>query len=112
MASEAKAAVKKYRMFIGGEFTEGARGAYFPVVDPSTEEIIAEVPDADEKDVHRAVAAAKAAWPSASAKNQQNWPSWNHGTAASLSSKPSTISPTSRPASNTMAVWRQKFSAT
>jgi len=75
MASEAKAAVTRYRMFIGGEFTEGHRGAYFPVIDPSTEEIIAEVPDADEKDVNHAVAAAKAAfdsgpWPQTTAQER------------------------------------------
>jgi betaine-aldehyde dehydrogenase len=75
MASEATAAVKKYRMFIGGESTEGDGGAYFPVVDPSTEEIIAQVPNADEKDVHRAVAAAKAAfdsgpWPQTTAQER------------------------------------------
>jgi betaine-aldehyde dehydrogenase len=75
MATEAKAAVSRYRMFIGGEFTESHRGAYFPVVDPSTEETIAEVPDADEKDVNRAVAAAKAAfdsgpWPQTTAQER------------------------------------------
>jgi betaine-aldehyde dehydrogenase len=75
MASEAKVAVKRYRMFIGGEFAEGHRGTSFPVVDPSTEEIIAEVPDADETDVNRAVAAAKAAfesgpWPQTTAQDR------------------------------------------
>jgi betaine-aldehyde dehydrogenase len=75
MASEAKAAVSRYRMFIGGEFNESHRGTYFPVMDPSTEEIIAEVPDADEKDVNRAVAAAKAAfdsgpWPQTTAQER------------------------------------------
>jgi betaine-aldehyde dehydrogenase len=75
MASEAKVAVKRYRMFIGGEFTESHRGAHFPVVDPSTEEIIAEVPEADEKDVNRGVAAAKAAfdsgpWPQTTAQER------------------------------------------
>ena len=34
----------------------------FPVYDPSTEEVIAQVPDADAEDVNRAVAAAKAAF--------------------------------------------------
>jgi betaine-aldehyde dehydrogenase len=62
-------------MFIGGEFNESHRGTYFPVMDPSTEEIIAEVPDADEKDVNRAVAAAKAAfdsgpWPQTTAQER------------------------------------------
>jgi betaine-aldehyde dehydrogenase len=36
-----------------------------PVYDPSTEEVIAEVPDGDESDVNRAVAAARAAFDSA-----------------------------------------------
>jgi len=75
MASEAKPAVSRYRMYIGGEFAESHRGAYFPVVDPSTEEIIAEVPDADEQDVNRAVAAAKTAfdsgtWPQTTAQER------------------------------------------
>src|SRR3984893_5520302 len=75
MASEAKVAVKRYRLFIGGEFADGHRGTSFPVMEPSTEEIIAEVPDADEKDVNRAVAAAKAAfesgpWPETTAQER------------------------------------------
>ncbi len=75
MASEAKTAVRRYQMYISGEFVESQRGKYFPVVDPSTEEILAEVPDADEKDVNRAVAAAKAAfdsgaWPQTTAQER------------------------------------------
>jgi betaine-aldehyde dehydrogenase len=75
MASEAKAGVRKYQMFINGEFVSGNRGSYLAVIDPSTEEIIAEVPDADEKDVNRAVAAAKAAfdsgaWPQTTAQER------------------------------------------
>jgi betaine-aldehyde dehydrogenase len=56
--------MKRYRMYINGEFVEGHHGRYFPVVDPSSEEIIAEVPEADEQDVNRAVGAAKAAFDS------------------------------------------------
>src|ERR1700756_4620592 len=75
MASEAKAAVRRYQMYINGEFVESRSGKYFPVVEPSTEEILAEVPDADEKDVNRAVAAAKAAfdsgaWPQSTAQER------------------------------------------
>jgi len=75
MASEAKATVRRYRMYIGGEFVESQSGKYFPVVDPSTEEILAEVPDADENDVNRAVAAARAAfdsgaWPQTTAQER------------------------------------------
>ena len=56
--------MKRYRMYINGEFVESKGGSYFPVVDPSTEEIIAEVPDGNETDINRAVAAAKAAFDS------------------------------------------------
>jgi betaine-aldehyde dehydrogenase len=75
MASEAKASVRKYQMFINGEFVPGNRASHLDVMDPSTEEIIAEVPDGDEKDVNRAVAAAKAAfdsgtWPQTTAQER------------------------------------------
>src|SRR5207302_886019 len=39
--------MKSYRMYINGEWVESCRGTYFPVHDPSTEEIIAEVPPAN-----------------------------------------------------------------
>ena len=75
MASEAKASVRKYQMFINGEFVPGNSGSHLAVIDPSTEEIMAEVPDADDKDVNRAVAAAKAAfesgaWPQTTAQER------------------------------------------
>jgi betaine-aldehyde dehydrogenase len=75
MASEAKSAVRRYKMFINGQFVESAAAKYFPVVDPSTEEVIAEVPDAAEPDVARAVAAARAAfdsgpWPQTTAQER------------------------------------------
>jgi betaine-aldehyde dehydrogenase len=67
--------MNRYRMFINGERVESYRGSYFPVYDPSTEEIIAEVPDADERDVDRAVKAARAAfdsgpWPQTTAQER------------------------------------------
>ncbi len=67
--------MKRYRMYINGEFVESRRGSWFPVYDPSTEEIIAEVPDADSADVERAVAAARAAfdsgpWPATTAQER------------------------------------------
>jgi betaine-aldehyde dehydrogenase len=67
--------MKRYRMYVDGEFVESQRRAYFPVIDPSTEEIIAEVPDADEADVNRAVTAAQAAfesgaWPQTTAQER------------------------------------------
>ena len=54
--------MKRYKMFVNGEWVETHRKSSFPVYDPSNEEIIAEVPDADEQDVDRAVKAARAAF--------------------------------------------------
>src|ERR1700726_4579627 len=75
MASEAKPSVRRYQMYINGEFVESAGKKYFPVVDPSTEEVMAEVSEANEKDVNRAVAAAKGAfdsgaWPQTTAQDR------------------------------------------
>jgi len=62
-------------MYINGQRVDSHRGACFPVYDPSTEEIIAEVPDADAIDVDRAVQAAVAAfesgpWPATTAQDR------------------------------------------
>src|ERR1700733_3855187 len=54
--------VKTSQMFINGEWTASHSAKTFPVYDPSTEEIIAQVPDAGPEDVNRAVAAAKTAF--------------------------------------------------
>jgi betaine-aldehyde dehydrogenase len=67
--------MNRYRMYINGEFVEARRGSWFPVYDPSTEEVIAEVPDADEHDGNRAVQAARAAfdsgaWPQTTAQER------------------------------------------
>ena len=67
--------MKRYRMSINGEWAESKGGKYFPVFDPSTEEVIAEVPEANESDVNRAVAAARAAfdsgpWPQTTAQER------------------------------------------
>ena len=67
--------MKRYRMYMNWEWVEGNRSAYFPVYDPSTEDVIAEVPDADAKDVDRAVRAARAAfdsgpWPQTTAQER------------------------------------------
>ncbi|MFB3922037.1 MAG: aldehyde dehydrogenase family protein [Terriglobia bacterium] len=56
--------MKRYRMYINGESADADSGVYFPVFDPSTEEVIAEVPDAGATDVDRAVRAARAAFDS------------------------------------------------
>ena len=67
--------MNRYRMYINGERVESPRDAWFPVYDPSTEEIIAEVADAGAADVDRAVEAAKAAfesgpWPQTTAQDR------------------------------------------
>ena len=54
--------MKRYRMYINGERVDSKDGAFFPVYDPSTEEVIAEVPNAGRADVERAVEAARQAF--------------------------------------------------
>src|SRR5579863_8022087 len=62
MPSGVQTEVKTYQMFINGEWVASKSTKTFPVYDPSTEEVIAQVPDANADDVNRAVAAAKAAF--------------------------------------------------
>jgi aldehyde dehydrogenase (NAD+) len=57
----------RYDLFIGGRFRPAHSGRRFPTVNPATEETLAEVAEADETDVDRAVAAAADAFPSWSA---------------------------------------------
>src|ERR1700726_3913309 len=54
--------VKTYSMLINGELVASKSAKTLPVYDPSTEEVIAQVPNANADDVNRAVAAAKAAF--------------------------------------------------
>src|SRR5271157_5878419 len=54
--------VRTYQMYINGKWVTSKSAKTFPVYDPSTEEVIAQVPDAGPDDVNRAVAAAKAAF--------------------------------------------------
>src|SRR2546429_6153068 len=62
MPGGVKTDVKTYSMFINGEWVDSKSSKPFPAYDPSTEEVIAQVPDANADDVNRAVAAAKAAF--------------------------------------------------
>ncbi|MEX2546979.1 MAG: gamma-aminobutyraldehyde dehydrogenase [Chloroflexota bacterium] len=55
-------ATRKYRMFIDGDLADGAEGATSTVINPATEEAIADVPAGTDADVDRAVAAAKVAF--------------------------------------------------
>ena len=63
-APESRAVVdikESYGLFVNGEFTSGA-GAAFKTVNPATEEVLAEVAEADASDVDRAVKAARKAY--------------------------------------------------
>ena len=62
-------------MYINGEFTDSLSGEWLPVYDPSTEEVIAEVPDGNAEDIGRAVTAARiafddAGWPQTTAQER------------------------------------------
>src|SRR5467141_406492 len=64
MSSPAKPAVKTYQNYVNGQWTSSSTGATFPVFDPSTEEVIANVAAASASDVDKAVKAARAAFDS------------------------------------------------
>jgi len=51
------------KLFIGGEFVDAADGATFETIDPHDGSVIANIAEAKEEDVDRAVAAAKEAFP-------------------------------------------------
>lgn len=55
-------APKTYAQYIDGRFVPARSGRTFDVLDPSTEEVIARVPDSDEADVDLAVTAARRAF--------------------------------------------------
>src|SRR5271168_4163329 len=62
MSSGATAGVRTYKNYVNGEWVASASGETFPVYDPSTEEVIAQVAAAGAADVDRAVRAARAAF--------------------------------------------------
>jgi betaine-aldehyde dehydrogenase len=62
MPAGVSADVKMYQLYINGEWVEGNSEKTFPVYDPASEEVIAQVPDANSQDVDRAVVAAKVAF--------------------------------------------------
>src|ERR1700688_229065 len=64
MPGTVKAEVRTYKNFVNGEWVASSSGETFPVYDPSTEEIIAQVPSSHAADVDRAVKAARAAFDS------------------------------------------------
>src|SRR6267378_1771326 len=75
MSSLAKPAVKTYQNYVNGQWVSSSTGATFPVFDPSTEEVIANVAAASASDVDKAVKAARAAfdsgpWPATTAQDR------------------------------------------
>ena len=53
---------KRYDLFINGEFTPPTGGKYFPTINPATEAKLADIAEASEVDVDRAVKAARKAY--------------------------------------------------
>src|SRR5580693_4656762 len=64
MSSIAKTTVRTYQNYVNGQWVSSSSGETFPVYDPSTEEVIAQVASANAADVDRAVKAARAAFDS------------------------------------------------
>ena len=62
MSSSATTQAQTYQMYVNGQWVTSDSGKTLPVYDPSAEEVIAEVPDSNARDVDRAVAAAKDAF--------------------------------------------------
>jgi betaine-aldehyde dehydrogenase len=62
MPAGVKTEVRTYQMYVNGEWAESKSSKTFPVYDPATEEVMAQVPDSSADDVNRAVAAAKSAF--------------------------------------------------
>jgi aldehyde dehydrogenase (NAD+) len=52
----------RYGLFVGGSFVEPADDRWFPTISPATEDTLAEVAEAGEEDVDRAVSAAREAF--------------------------------------------------
>jgi len=75
MSSIAKTSVRTYQNFIDGQWVPSASGETFPVYDPSTEEVIAQVASSNSADIEKAVKAARAAfdsgpWPTTTAQDR------------------------------------------
>src|SRR3954447_10540857 len=66
------ATATSYQVLIGGEFADSASGETMEVIAPATGEVVAKVPRCSAEDVDRAVAAAKAAWPTWSEKTPKD----------------------------------------
>ncbi|MDQ0864846.1 aldehyde dehydrogenase [Arthrobacter globiformis] len=67
------------QLYIGGEWVDPSTNNVIQPVNPSTEEPVGQVPEANEKDVDRAVEAARAAF-----DEPQGWASWDAGRRAEI----------------------------
>ena len=75
MSSIAKTSVRSYQNYVHGQWVSSISGETFPVYDPSTEEVIAQVASSNAADVDQAVKAARAAfdsgpWPTTTAQDR------------------------------------------
>ncbi len=68
--------VKDQPLFIGGKFVDSSSGKTFAAINPATGTTICQVAEADDKDVDRAVKAARKAWRAAPGRR------WTPPTAA------------------------------
>ena len=64
MSSIAKTSVRTYQNYVNGQWVSSTSGETFPVYDPSSEEVIAQVASSSSPDVDKAVQAARAAFDS------------------------------------------------
>jgi len=75
MSTIAKTSVRTYQNYVNGQWVPSASGETFPVYDPSTEEVIAQVASSNSTDIDKAVKAARAAfdsgpWPTTTAQDR------------------------------------------
>jgi len=63
--------MKKYQMYIGGEWCDASDGKTADVINPSNEAVIAQVPLGTEEDTERAIRAAKESFESGVWRNMQ-----------------------------------------
>ena len=55
--------MEKYKLYINGEWVESSSGEYYDDMNPYTGEVFAQVANATEEDVKKAIDAAQAAFP-------------------------------------------------
>jgi betaine-aldehyde dehydrogenase len=83
---------RRHQMFINGDWTDAASGETAEVINPATEETIAEVPKGDAADVDRAVAAAREAFETWSVSTPQDRSKALHAFADAIEGDAETLS--------------------